>query len=169
MNSPELWWVYLIVAMLCAIVSALCSAADLVYGVVDQDRPARDAEKGDKKAARALKIARDYELSISSILFGNNVVNVVASSMLALIAISWIYYSNGKDFGQSLIVEAAFTVLLIIFCEFIPKAIATRFNYKLLSSYPQLLLCGLSPCSLNSLENSSKESLKKKMKSMKMS
>ena len=135
MNRPELWWVYLIVALVCAIISAFCSAADLVYGAVDQDKLANEAEKGDKKAMRALKIAQDYELSISSILFGNNVVNVIASSMLALIAMSWIFYSNGNDFGQSLILEAIFTLLLVVFCEFLPKAIAKRFTYKLSKSF----------------------------------
>ena len=128
MRSYHLWWVYLIIALVCALCSAFCSAADLVYGVVDRDKLAHDAEKGDKRAERALIIANDYELSISSILFTNNVVNVIASSMLALIALSWIYYSS-KDFGQSLIIEAAFTFFLIVFCEFLPKAIAKRFNY----------------------------------------
>lgn len=128
MRSYHLWWVYLIIALVCAICSAFCSAADLVYGVVDRDKLAHDAEKGDKRAERALIIANDYELSISSILFTNNVVNVIASSMLALIALSWIYYSS-KDFGQSLIIEVAFTFFLIVFCEFLPKAIAKRFNY----------------------------------------
>ncbi len=134
MNRPDLWWVYLIVAIVCAIISAFCSAADLVYGVVDQDKLALEAQKGDKKAEKALKIAQDYELSISSILFGNNVVNVIASSMLALVAMSWIFY-DGRDFGQSLIVEAIFTVILIVFCEFLPKAIAKRFNYQLAKSF----------------------------------
>ena len=134
MNRPELWWVYLIVAFICAVGSAFCSAADLVYGVVDKDRLTNEAEKGDKKAAAALKIAKDYELSISSILFGNNIVNVIASSMMALIALSWII-ASGKDFGQSIIIEAIFTILLIIFCEFLPKAIAKRFNYKLAKSF----------------------------------
>ena len=128
MRSYHLWWVYLIIALVCALCSAFCSAADLVYGVVDRDKLAHDAEKGDKRAERALIIANDYELSISSILFTNNVVNVIASSMLALIALSWIYYSS-KDFGQSLIIEAVFTLFLIVFCEFLPKAIAKRFNY----------------------------------------
>ena len=128
MRSYHLWWVYLIIALVCALCSAFCSAADLVYGVVDRDKLAHDAEKGDKRAERALIIANDYELSISSILFTNNVVNVIASSMLALIALSWIYYSS-KDFGQSLIIEVAFTFFLIVFCEFLPKAIAKRFNY----------------------------------------
>lgn len=135
MGRPDLWWVYLIVAFICAIVSAFCSAADFVYATVDQDKLAHDAKKGDKKAARALKIAQDYELSISSILFGNNVVNVIASSMLALVAMSWLFYSNGNNFGQSFIIEAIFTVLLIVFCEFLPKSIAKRFNYKFAKSF----------------------------------
>ena len=134
MNRPDLWWVYLIVAFICAVGSAFCSAADLVYGVVDQDRLTHDAENGDKRAASALKIAQDYELSISSILFGNNIVNVIASSMMALISLSWLFYA-GKDFGQALILEAIFTIFLIIFCEFLPKAIAKRFNYKLAKSF----------------------------------
>ena len=134
MGRPELWWVYLIVAFICAIVSAFCSAADMVYGMVDQDKLSFDAEKGDKRAKRALKIAKDYELSISSILFGNNVVNVIASSMLTLVAMSWLFYSD-KNFGQSFIVEAIFTILLIVFCEFMPKAIAKRFNYKFAKSF----------------------------------
>ncbi|MCR5505468.1 MAG: hemolysin family protein [Bacilli bacterium] len=130
MGRYDFWWVYLIIAFICAVCSAFCSGADLVYGVVDRDKLAVDAKKGDKRAAGALKIANDYELSISTILFGNNVVNVIASSMLTLVALSWIHYAK-KDFGQSLILEAAFTVLLIIFCEFLPKAIAKRFNYQL--------------------------------------
>ena len=130
MRNYDLWWVYLIIALVCAVCSAFCSAADLVYGVVDRDKLAHEAINGDKRAAKALKIANDYELSISSILFGNNIVNVIASSMLTLIALSWIFYS-GKNFGQSIILEAIFTVFLIIFCEFLPKAIAKRFNYKL--------------------------------------
>lgn len=134
MNNPSLWWVYMLVALLCAVISAFCSAADLVYGVVDQDKLAHDVSLGDKKAEKALKIAKDYELSISSILFANNIVNIIASSMLALVAFAWIYYS-GKDFGQSLILEAIFVVLLIVFCEFLPKAIAKRFNYKFAKSF----------------------------------
>ena len=141
MNRPDLWWIYVIVAFICAIISAFCSAADLVYGVVDQDKLAHDAEKGSKSAKRALKIAQDYELSISSILFGNNIVNVIASSMLALVALAWIFFAN-RDFGQSLIIEASFTLFLIIFCEFIPKAVAKRFDYKLAKAFsiPVLIL-----------------------------
>ena len=134
MNSAHYWWVYIIIAFVCAVCSAFCSAADLVYGVVDRDKLTKEAEKGDKKAKQALKIANDYELSISSILFGNNVVNVIASSMLALVALSWIYYSK-EDFGQSLIIEALFTIFLVVFCEFLPKAIAKRYNYRLAKKF----------------------------------
>ena len=121
-------WLYILIIVICMVCSALCSAADLVYGVVDQDKLEKEANKGDKKAARALKIARDYELSISTILFGNNVVNVTASAFLALISMNWLSW-------QEFLLTAGFTLALIVFCEFIPKAIAKRFNYKLAKSF----------------------------------
>lgn len=123
-----MWIVYIVVVIICAIVSAFCSSADLVYGVVDQDKLAKEAESGDKMAARALKIAKDYELSISSILFGNNIVNVTAASFLSLLAIEWQKAAGGTY--QETLLTILFTAFIIVFCEFIPKAIAKRYNYK---------------------------------------
>ena len=71
---------YWIIIAICAVLSMFFSAADMVYGVVDKDKLERDISKGRKvkKAKLALKIAKDYEFSISAILFGNNVVNIFA-------------------------------------------------------------------------------------------
>lgn len=108
--------------LLLSFASAFFSASDLVYGMVDQERLKKASEEGNKKAALALKIAQDYEWSISSILFGNNVVNIVASSIITLI---------GLTLGIEAWIAIPFTVFVIIFCEFLPKAIAKRFNYSL--------------------------------------
>ena len=80
----------------------------------------------------ALKLVDKYELSISSILFGNNLVNILASSIVTIVGTS----ING-DLGAS-IGAMIFTVVLIIFSEFLPKAIAKRFNYtlSLVFAYP---------------------------------
>ena len=116
------------IIVVCAIISAFCSCADLVYGVVDQEKLQKEANEGNKWAARALKIAQDYELSISSILFGNNIVNVVASSFLSLIAVQ-LCIQAGANWPE-LLLTMGFTIFLIIFCEFIPKAIGRRFTYS---------------------------------------
>jgi len=58
---------YFIIVIVCMIFSAFFSASDLIYGMIDQDRLKKDAVS--KKSAKvALKLAQDYELSISTIL-----------------------------------------------------------------------------------------------------
>ena len=117
-----MWGIYLVVVAICIVLSAFFSASDLVYGMVDQDRLEKAAEGGNKRAKLALKIAKDYEWSISSVLFGNNVVNIIASSFVTLLGILW---------GIEAWISFAFGAIIIIFCEFLPKAIAKRFNYSL--------------------------------------
>ena len=103
------------------------SAADMVYGMVDKDRLNREKGKKAKRAKLALHIAEDYELSISAILLGNNIVNIFASSIVTIIGLS---LSNNQEVG-TVITTIIFTTFIIIFCEFIPKAFAKRFNYSL--------------------------------------
>ena len=103
------------------------SAADMVYGMVDKDRLNREKGKKEKRAKLALKIADDYEISISAILLGNNIVNIFASSIVTLIGIS---LSENTELATT-ITTIVFTTFIIIFCEFIPKAFAKRFNYSL--------------------------------------
>ena len=128
------WYFWLIVAV-CSLFSMFFSAADMVYGMVDKDRLNREKGKKAKRAKLALKIADDYELSISAILFGNNLVNIFASSIVTIIGIS--LAGDNVDLATTL-TTIIFTVFIIIFCEFIPKAFAKRFNYSLalLFAYP---------------------------------
>ena len=121
------WWYWIIIGV-CGIGSAFFSAADLVYSVVDQGKLRRDIENGNKKAKLALRIAEKYEFSIATILFSNNVVNVVASSLVAAIAL---YLESEKGMSYATTISTIImTVTIIIFCEFLPKAFAKRFNYK---------------------------------------
>ena len=130
------WYFWLIVAI-CSLLSMFFSAADMVYGMVDKDRLTHEKGKKEKRAKIALKIAEDYELSISAILLGNNIVNIFASSIVTLIGIA-IGQQNGNQELGTTIATICFTVFIIVFCEFIPKAFAKRFNYSLalLFAYP---------------------------------
>ena len=119
---------YWIIIAICMVFSAFFSSADMVYGVVDQDKLRKLALEGNKKAKIALKIAEDYNWSISTILFGNNIVNIFASSIAALIGI---YLSEVYLIPGELIMTISLTVAIIIFAEFIPKAFAKRFNFSL--------------------------------------
>ena len=121
-------WYYWLIVAICSVFSMFFSAADMVYGMVDKDRLSREKGKKEKRAQLALKIADDYELSISAILLGNNIVNVFASSIVTLIGIA--LAGDNIDLATT-IATIIFTAFIIIFCEFIPKAFAKRFDYSL--------------------------------------
>ena len=125
------WWQWMIVAI-CALLSMFFSSADMVYSVVNQNKLENDVENGKKSAKLALKIAKDYEFSIASILFGNNLVNIFASSIMALVGIAW-----NADWGTT-VVTVIFTVFIIIFAEFLPKSFSKKYSYSLskLYAYP---------------------------------
>ena len=120
-------WYYWLIVAICSLFSMFFSAADMVYAMVDKDRLLRVKGKKEKRAKLAIKIADDYELSISAILLGNNIVNIFASSIVTFIGLA---LSTNKELG-TVITTICFTAFIIIFCEFIPKAFAKRFNFSL--------------------------------------
>ena len=122
-------WYYWLIVAICSLLSMFFSSADMVYSAVNVDRLEADAKAGDKRAEKALKFANDYELSIASILFGNNIVNILAASIVTLIGINW-----NADWGSS-VATLIFTVFIIIFAEFSPKAFSKRFSYSLSKIY----------------------------------
>ena len=125
------WWYWLLIALF-SLLSMFFSSADMVYSVVNQFKLENEADKGVKSAKLALKIARDYEFSIASILFGNNLVNIFASSIVTLLGVAW-----NKDWGTT-VTTIIFTAFIIVFAEFAPKAFSKRFSYSLskLYAYP---------------------------------
>ena len=125
-------WEYYVLVLILLVFSAFFSASDMVYGVVDKRRLEEAKNKGSKRAAVALDLANNYELSISSILFGNNLVNILASSIVTLIGVSY-----SPDVGPA-VAAIIFTIIVIIFGEFFPKALAKKLNYSLalLFAYP---------------------------------
>ena len=128
------WWYWLAIALL-AFLSMFFSSADMVYSVVNHSKLEDEANKGNKRAKVALSIAKDYEFSIASILFGNNLVNILASSIITLIGVWW-----NPDWGTT-VLTVIFTVFIIIFAEFAPKSFSKKFSYSLalLYAYPVIL------------------------------
>ncbi len=126
------WWYWILIAIF-SLFSMFFSSADMVYSVVNQLKLENEVnKKGTKSAKLALKIARDYEFSIASILFGNNLVNIFASSIVTLIGIAW-----NQDWGTT-VATILFTAFIIVFAEFAPKAFSKKFSYSLskLYAYP---------------------------------
>ena len=74
------------------------------------------ADNGDKRAARTLRVAEDYEQMISTILIGNNIVNTGSASVATVLFTVWL----GAERGAA-VSTVVMTVLVLIFGEVVPK------------------------------------------------
>src|SRR5574344_469854 len=76
---------YIVILVILVCLSALYSALDMSYSSVNKLRLERSAFLGDKKSQLTLKYANDYDSSIATILFGNDFVNILATSLGAVL------------------------------------------------------------------------------------
>ncbi|SIT70277.1 hemolysin family protein [Edaphobacillus lindanitolerans] len=80
------------------------------------------ADQGDRKAEKLLKLIDKPDRMITSILVGNNIVNILMPTLLTAIAID-----KGWQVG---VATTILTVALIIFGEVLPKTIAATFSER---------------------------------------
>lgn len=114
--------------------SAFFSAVETALTCCNRVRMKVKAEDGKKSAKLTLKILNRYDQSLISILIGNNIVNIVSSSLATLIALSLI-----SDEGVATMVSTVvMTIIVFMFGEIIPKNIAKANADKLaqILSYP---------------------------------
>ncbi|TAL30403.1 MAG: HlyC/CorC family transporter [Spirochaetes bacterium] len=78
------------------------------------------AEKGSRRAKRALLVMERVEDAISMALIGNNIVNIAASAFIAYIATS--YYLSSES--ELLVITVAETIVFLVCCELFPKVLA---------------------------------------------
>ncbi len=99
--------------------SAFFSASETAISSVNRIRLKSMAENGSRGAARALGILKKYDKALTTILIGNNIVNIAMSSIATIMAIAIV----GEQYG-SLVSTIATTVVVLVFGEVMPKAIA---------------------------------------------
>lgn len=100
------------------LMSAYFSATETAFSSVNKIRLKNMASEGNKKAKLALDLSNDYDKLLSTILVGNNIVNIAATSLATVIFID-IYGSIGATIST-----AVMTVLVLIFGEISPKSMA---------------------------------------------
>lgn len=105
-----------IALLLC--VSAFFSGSETALTAASRGKLHSMADKGSRGANRALNLTEDNERLIGSVLLGNNLVNIVATS-LATTMISQLFAE-----GAVIIASALMTVLILIFAEVLPKTYA---------------------------------------------
>lgn len=71
-------WVSILVLAILVMLSAFFSASETAFSSLNRIRMKNMAESGSKKAARALGLSEDYNRLLSTILIGNNIVNIAS-------------------------------------------------------------------------------------------
>ena len=100
--------------------SACFSAMETAFSSVNKIRLRHLAAEGNKKAENALKIAENFDRALTTILIGNNIVNILSAS-LGTIIFTEIFGASGVA-----VATAVMTVLVLIFGEIMPKSIAKQ-------------------------------------------
>lgn len=116
MNSDT---VSLIIIFICIVFSAYFSATETAFSTMNHTRMKMMADKGNRTAALALNLVSNYDRLLSTILIGNNLVNIMLTSLATLLCVRWL----GEDSGASASTLIT-TVVVLIFGEISPKSIA---------------------------------------------
>lgn len=109
----------LIIIIVCIILSAYFSATETAFSSLNRIRIKNMAEKGNKKAKLVMKLSENYDSLLSTILIGNNIVNIASASLATVLFVKML----GDEAGPS-VSTAVTTVIVLIFGEVSPKSIA---------------------------------------------
>ena len=99
--------------------SAYFSATETAFTSLNRIRLKTRADDGDKRAARTLALAADYDRLLSTLLIGNNIVNNVATTIGAVLFIKLIGSAKGPTVSATVL-----TVVILVFGEVTPKSLA---------------------------------------------
>ncbi|MBO4336992.1 MAG: HlyC/CorC family transporter [Lachnospiraceae bacterium] len=135
-------WLKLIILIILLLLSAFFSSAETAFSAVSSVYFKTLADEGDRRAERVLSILSDPGKMLSTILIGNNLVNISVTALATSLTI--------QLFGSVVvgISTGILTVLILIFGEIIPKTAARLYSRQLALAYSlwiKLLMTILTP------------------------
>ena len=99
--------------------SAFFSASETAFSSLNQIRLKSRAEDGDSAAARVLAMSEKYDKLLSTILIGNNIVNIAAASIGTVLFTRLLDPERGATVSTFVL-----TIVVLIFGEVTPKSLA---------------------------------------------
>ena len=109
----------IIIILICLVLSGYFSATETALSTFNKTKIKTLAEKGNKKAQKVLDTSEKYDRMLSTILIGNNVVNILSASLATLLFVKWINETTGPSVSTLVM-----TVIVLIFGEITPKTLA---------------------------------------------
>ena len=115
------------------LLSAFFSSAETALTTVNKVRVRTLAEGGDKRAAMVAAVIEDPAKMLSTILIGNNIVNLSASSLMTTLTLR--LFCNAAV-G---IATGVLTLLILVFGEITPKTMSTLYAEKISFAYAGII------------------------------
>lgn len=110
----------ILLMVLMLVLSAYFSATETAFSSMNKTRLKTFVEKGNRRATIALSLVEKYDKLLSTILIGNNIVNIALASMGTIFFVETVALG---DIGTT-VSTAVITVAVLIFGEITPKSIA---------------------------------------------
>ena len=129
MDAPGV--IQLIIVVFLVFLSGFFSSAETAFSTVNRVRMRTLEEEGSKRAARVNKILENYSKMLSSILIGNNIVNLTASSLATTLAMR-INLATG-------IATGILTIVVLLCGEIVPKTWAMLSSEKISLAYSGII------------------------------
>ncbi|MBR2036563.1 MAG: HlyC/CorC family transporter [Lachnospiraceae bacterium] len=134
-------YLLIVILLLC---SAFFSGTEIAYTSLSKIKIKKENENPSTTQKLVNYIYNHYDYALSTVLVGNNLVNIAATSVATVLAVRLAVSMNGKitEDTASSIVTILMTVLILIIGEITPKMIARRCNesYSKLAAYPLMVL-----------------------------
>ena len=121
-GNTAITFLVLLILVFC---SAFFSSAETAYTCLNRVRLKNMANSGNKRAEKVLALAEDYDRLISSILIGNNIVNILSTSLATALFVR-LLGSSGVTVST-----VVMTIAILLLGEVAPKSIARVMNEKL--------------------------------------
>ena len=112
----------IVILIVLVILSAYFSATETAFTSLNRIRLKSKADAGNRRAALALRLVDQYDNLLSTILVGNNIVNLSASSLATVFFTEGLRLQNG-----AVISTVVITIVVLIFGEVSPKSLAKEY------------------------------------------
>ena len=104
--------------LILVIMSAYFSATETAYTSLNRIRMKNRADNGSRRAAKTLELAEEYDKLLSTILIGNNIVNITATTVSTVLCTRWFH-----QYGP-MVATVALTIIILVFGEITPKSLS---------------------------------------------